>query len=61
MKVIQNYILALTFVEEKIIKIFEKHIDLQSQAIYVDKCFFKKSLHFLKDGASSVQVNILNT
>ena len=39
----------------------KKHIDLQSQVIYVDKLFFKKGLHILEDGASSVQVDILNT
>ena len=56
---IQNYILTLNFVKEKS-QIFGKHINLQSQAIYVDKMFFKKSLHILEDNASSVQANILN-
>ena len=40
---------------------FEKHIDLQSQVIYVDKVFFYKNLHILQDCASSVHVGILNT
>jgi hypothetical protein len=31
-------------------------MDLQRQAIYVDKMFFKKSLHILEDYASGVQV-----
>ena len=60
MKVIQNHILALNFVKEKIIytlmigKHVGKHIDLQSQVIYVDKKFFKKSTHILEDGANNV-------
>ena len=37
-----------------------KTIDLQSQAIYVDKYDFKKSVHILEDGASGVEVVILN-
>ena len=34
-------------------------MNLQSQAIYVNKLFFKKILHILEDDASSVQVGIL--
>ena len=37
------------------------HMDIQSQAIYVDNFVFKESLHTLEDGASSVQVGILTT
>ena len=48
------------FCERKCHKKYEKHIALQSQAFYVDRIFFRKSLHILKDGASSVQVDILN-
>ena len=55
------YISTLNFVKEKSFFFFEKHIDLQSQAIYVDKKIFKKKLHILEDGASSVQVDILST
>jgi hypothetical protein len=60
-KVIQKYIFNLNFVKEKNHKILTKHIDLQSQAIYVDKEVFKKKLHILEEGASSVQVDILST
>ena len=59
MKVYQDYILTFKFVKENIINIY-KHIDLQSQEIYVEFVFSKKSLHILEDGASSVQVDILN-
>ena len=38
-----------------------KNIDLQSQAIYVDKKSSKNNLLNLEDGASSVQVDILST
>ena len=38
-----------------------KEIDLWSQAIYVDKCFFKKIRNILEEGASSVQVDIEST
>jgi hypothetical protein len=41
-------------------KYMNKHIDLQSQAIYVDNFFFKKSLHILEDTPSVVQIGILN-
>jgi hypothetical protein len=58
-KVIQNYTLILHFVKENIIT-FEKDIDLQSQTIYIDKLFMK-SLHISEDGASRVQVGLLNT
>jgi hypothetical protein len=40
-------------------KHMNKHIDLQSQAIYVDNFFFKKSLHILEDTPSVVQIVIL--
>ena len=50
---IYNYILTLNFVREKIINIW-KHIDLQSQPIYVDNYFVNNGLHILKDGVSSV-------
>ena len=43
------------FRKEKIIHI-KKKIDLQSQAIYVDKTNSKKSLHVLKDDISGMQV-----
>ena len=43
------------FCEGKNINI-QKHIDIQNHVIYVDKFFFKKSLHILEDGASGVQV-----
>ena len=46
---IQKYILTLWRKEHET---FETHIDLQSQAIYVDNVFFKKNLHILEDGAS---------
>ena len=59
MKVIQNYTLIWKFVKKTIIT-FEMHIDLQGQAIYIDKLFMK-SLHILEDGASRVQVGLLNT
>jgi len=48
------------FCERKNHKIFEKHIDLQSQAIYVENFYFKKNLHIFEDVASSVQVDTLN-
>ena len=35
-----------------------KHVNLQIQAIYVDKDKFKKSVHIFEDEASSVQVGI---
>ena len=38
---------------------FREYIDLQSQAIYVDKKKFKRTLHILKDGASCVQVGAI--
>ena len=47
------------FYEKKDCKHFPKHVDLQSQAIYVDKNNLEKSLHILQDSASSVQVVIL--
>ena len=53
-KVIQNYILTLKFVKGKNHKHSKRHIYLQNQAIYVDK---KK----IQDGASSVQVDKVNT
>ena len=59
-----NYILTLIFFEEnnhKHLKKKIKEIDLQSQAIYVDKCFFKKIRNILEEGASSVQVDIEST
>ena len=40
---------------------FEKHIDLQSQAIFVNNLYVKKSLRILEDNASCVQVDVLNT
>ena len=48
------------FCERKHHKHLKKYIDLQSQASYVDNSYFRKSLHILEDGASSVQVGILN-
>ena len=51
---------ALNLWRKKDYKTFEKHIDLQSQAIYVSKKKFKKSLHILEDSVSNVQVDILN-
>jgi hypothetical protein len=33
----------------------------KAKRFYVDKKSFEKSLHILEDGASSVQVDILNT
>jgi hypothetical protein len=36
-KVIQNYVIVLNFVEKKSIKKIRKHIELQSQENYVDK------------------------
>jgi hypothetical protein len=59
-KVIQNYILTLNFVKDKNHKHLKKHIDTQCRAVDVDKKN-SKSLHILEDGASSVQVEILNT
>ena len=47
------------FFEGKNPKHLKKHIDLQSQKIYVDKLFFKKILTSLENAASSVQVDIL--
>ena len=48
MKVIQKYIQTLNFVKEK--KEEKKHIDLQSQAIYVEKK--KKSPQILENDAN---------
>ena len=60
MEAIQNYILILRlWRKKKIVKQFRKYIDLQSQIIYVDKKKFKKNLHILEDGASGVQVVIV--
>ena len=44
----------------------KNHKDLKThwftkQAIFVDKLFFKKSLHILEDSVDNVQVDILNT
>ena len=36
-------------------------MDLQNQEIYVAERKNKESLHILEDGASSIQVDILNT
>ena len=55
MKVLQNYIPTLNFLKEIINNIW-KHIDLQSQALCVDKNNLKKILYVLEDGASSVPV-----
>ena len=44
----------------KIVNIW-KHLDLQNQAIYVEKTHFKKSLHSCQNGASSVEVDISKT
>ena len=45
------------FCEENNYRQFQKHTDLQSQAIFYDKKNnSKKSLHILEDGASGVQV-----
>jgi hypothetical protein len=41
MQLTQNYVLTLNFVKKKS-STFEKHIDLQSQAIYVDNSFFQE-------------------
>jgi hypothetical protein len=38
---------------------FKKHIELQSQAINVDENNTKKSLHILGNGASGVQVGVI--
>jgi hypothetical protein len=59
-KVIQNYILTLNYVKGKI-----NHERLRNTLIYKAKqlmltILFKKSLHILEDGASSVQVDMLN-
>ena len=45
----------MNFVEEKIINILI-HIDLQSQAFYIDKDKSSNSSHTLVDSASGVQV-----
>ena len=50
------------FCEGKNSSTFGKHIDLQNQAIYVEKCFFfQEKYTFLRDGTSSVRVDILST
>ena len=54
------YIQTLSLLR-KISETISKDVDLQSQEIYVDSFFFKKSLHILEGSASSVQVDILNT
>jgi hypothetical protein len=57
-KVIQNYTLTFNFVKKNP-QTFKKHIELQSQAINVDKNNTKKSLHILGNGASGVQVGVI--
>ena len=47
--------ITFEFCEVKSLEHLKKHIDLQSQIIYVEEFIFKKSLHILEDGASSVQ------
>lgn len=58
MRVIQKYILPLNFVKENS-STFDIHIDLQTEAIYIEKLFFMESVRILEDSASSVQVGIL--
>ena len=49
------------FVKRQIIKKkSQNHVDLQSQAIYDEKKISKKSLHVLEDGASGMQVVVIN-
>lgn len=44
------------FFLENIHRRFKKHIDLQTQAIYVDKNNCKRNLNILEDNASGAQV-----
>ena len=45
---------------ERKLYVMLKHIDLQSQAICVDKNNLKRNLHILEDNASGVQVVMSN-
>ena len=49
------------FCEGKNHKHLKNTLIYKRQTIYVAKLNFKKSIHNLEDGASSVQVGILNT
>ena len=42
--------------KKKTINIWKTQFDPQSQAIYVEKYFFKKNLHILEDSGSGVPV-----
>ena len=60
---IQDNILTLSFVNQRIIHIKKnkkKHIDLQSQVICLPKQSYKKKPHILEDNTSGVQVVVLN-
>ena len=59
MKVIQNYILTLNFVNEKIIDI-TKHTLIYKAKQNLFIFIFKKSLHILEDNAISKQIEILS-
>jgi hypothetical protein len=58
--VIQNYLLTLSIVKEKIINIWNNTQIYIAKQFMLSNFFPNKSLHILEDGTSCVQVDMLN-
>ena len=61
MRVIQNYVLTLNFVKEKNYKQLKNTLICKAMQFMLTINILKKTLHNPEDGASSVQVGVLNT